>query len=755
MPNQDPSESSSNSRIDPSAIEAFLAGEPDVKALHLTSDGKSILVATLGKVDPDTIATHLREVVDKSRQLPKTTHLPGWRRTDSEAGARWERLSCPTAPRLWKWREIPLATKETAERVPETDWHMLALLSGICGVLGITGWILEFNPSIPGYIPLLCYVLAMIAGGYDASIDSYRSIKRGILDIHFLMLAAAIGSATIGAWGEGVLLLFLFSFSGALEHFALHRTTREINSLIRGAPKTATRILADGSESIVPVDILRPGDLLLVRPGDSFPVDGDITEGSTAVDESMLTGESTSIEKSPGLEVFSGTLNLWGAVTVRVLRPAENSALQNVIRLVTEAQRSRAPSQRFTDRFGTPYTWFVLGITTSAFLLWWLGAGLPAFHPGEDSASAFYRAMTLMVVASPCALVLSIPASILAAIAWGARHGVLFRGGQSIEDLAKVDVVCLDKTGTLTTGEPKVLAVESFPQGNENAILAHAYALEANSTHPLARAISSHAKQLGLPKPTVDDFRSLNGKGLSGRSGDSTIILGRRELVASGPLAKSIQTIAEPGPGETEVWVATHNLIGRIILRDEARKESAAALANLRKLGLKLRMLTGDRPAAAKAIGKQVGLRGPEILSGLHPADKVTAINELTAKGHHVAMVGDGINDAPSLAAAHVSLAMGARGSDAALEQASIILMHDRIENVHQAILLSHRARRIIKQNLTISLGTVLIMIALTLSYPIPLTLGVFAHEGSTVLVCLNALRLLFLNAPGTNISAQ
>jgi Cd2+/Zn2+-exporting ATPase len=546
----------------------------------------------------------------------------------------------------------------------------------------------------------------------------------------------------IGAWAEGALLLFLFSFSGALEHFALYRTRREIDSLFDAAPKSATLREPSGEERQVPVVTVNVGDVVVVKPGAQFPVDAEVIQGKSAADESNLTGEANPVSKIVGDTVFSGTINLWGAVDARVLRPVGESALQKVIRLIRQAQHLKAPSQRFTDKFGTRYTVGILSLTTVMFFVWWLGFGIAPFVNSEAGFSAFYRAMTLLVVASPCALVLSIPSAILAAIAWGARHGILFRGGAAIEKMAEVDLVALDKTGTLTTGEMEVDSVESFPPGREREAAELAYSLEAHGSHPIGRAIKKYAKAQGLKPRAIDDFQAMSGKGVQGREGEALCVLGRRELLADGPLAEWIKDVAEPAPEFSENWILKDDLIARILLKDQIRTESQPILAKLKEMGVRTVMLTGDRRGAAESVGREIGIE--EVRSGLSPDGKVEAIVDYSKNGYKVAMVGDGVNDAPSLAAAYVSVAMGARGSDAALEQSEVVLMKDRIDNYLAATDLSHRARLIIRQNLAIALGTVVLMVAAAILGWIPLSVGVFAHEGSTVVVCLNSLRLLF-----------
>jgi Cd2+/Zn2+-exporting ATPase len=410
--------------------------------------------------------------------------------------------------------------------------------------------------------------------------------------------------------------------------------------------------------------------------------------------------------------------------------------------LIRTAKQLRAPSERFTDRFGARYTFAVLGICAAMFLVWWHALGISPFTDTPTGYSAFYRSMTLLVVMSPCALVLSIPSAILAAIAWGARNGILYRGGAAVEKLAEVSIVALDKTGTLTTGDLTVTGVESFPPGRENEVLQIAHALESNSHHPIARAIVTHARREGLSADKVQEFQSLTGKGVRGNVREATALLGRRELMDDGPLAEWIRNVPAPGPELSEVWILHNDLIGRILLRDLIRAESSQVLAELRKLSIRTVMLTGDRRHAAEAVARELGV--DEVRSGLLPEQKVEAIRELGSGGKKVAMVGDGVNDAPSLAAAYVSVAMGARGSDAALEESEVVLVNDRIDNFLTAFRLSQRSRQIIRQNLIISLGTVVVIATAASLGSVPLTLGVAAHEGSTVVVCLNSLRLLF-----------
>jgi Cd2+/Zn2+-exporting ATPase len=556
------------------------------------------------------------------------------------------------------------------------------------------------------------------------------------------MLAVAVGSASIGAWGEGTTLLFLFSFSGALEHYAMGRTQREIRSLFKTAPKVAVVVDERGDERSVPVEQLEPGMRLLIRPGEQFPVDAEIAKGRTACDESNLTGEAAPVEKTYGDPVLAGTLNLWGVVEVTVLRRAQESALHKIIRLIEDAQHLKAPAQRFTDKFGTTYTYAILSLTVAMFFVWWLAFGYQPFLSTEAHKSAFYRSMTLLVVASPCALVLSIPSAVLAAIAWAAKRGILFRGGAAVEKLGEIKVVAMDKTGTLTTGELKVERVESFPPGREHEVAELAYSLERLSTHPLARAVTLYGKRQGLRALALEQFESVAGFGIKADYLGQTVLLGRREWLARNTAVKVPVDDSPAGPGLSEVWLANAELVGRVLLRDDIRPQAASVVEELRREGLQTVVLTGDRKAAAENLKRQLGL--DDVRAELKPEEKVEVIRLFTELHRPVAMIGDGVNDAPSLAAAHVGVAMGARGSDAALEQAEVVLMHDRLENFLNAYRLSQRARSVIKQNLFISLGTVAVLVTLALFGGIPLTLGVVGHEGSTVVVVLNSLRLLF-----------
>ncbi len=611
------------------------------------------------------------------------------------------------------------------------SWRALAVQSAICGALGLGAAAWEkAGAGDAGFLALAA--LGCVAGGWEAAEEAWHALVRHRrVDVHLLMLAAAAGAWAVGQPLEGLLLLFLFSAAGAIEHFALDRTRRAVDALMAGAPTHARR--ADGSE--VEVAALRAGDMILLLPGDRVPVDARVTEGATEVDESTLTGESEAVPKAVGSELMAGTLNGGGRVLARAIRPEAESAVQRTLRLIREAQSRKAPSQRLIDKWGGVYALAVLG-ASAGFLAWQLAQGAPLrAEPAEQGA--LYRAMTLLVVMSPCALVLSIPSAVLAAIAAGARRGVLFRGGAAVERLADVDAICFDKTGTLTRGEPAVVGHRCEPASGEREALAAAASLGAASSHPLSRSVAGWCASRGATGAEPEAFESVAGEGLRGTVGGREWRMGKRTFVGAPEPAAS----AEGDGLGSEVWVSDGSTHLHVRLRDEVRTESKPVLAALAARGIRCLMLTGDKSGAAARAAAEIGM--PEVAAGLRPWDKVEHIRRLSAEGRVVAMVGDGVNDAPSLAAADVAVAMGGRGSDAAKETSDLLLVEDRLDRLVDAVDLSRRTHRIILQNVALSLGTVAVMAFLTVAQGVALPIGVLAHEGSTVLVCLNGLRLL------------
>jgi Cd2+/Zn2+-exporting ATPase len=765
-----------------------LSREPSLEAVTINRAEQKISLATLGKTDEPRLTGTVADRIQRAYEKGVNEHcqlLEGRGSCDTCSSPLSEterqkitiqhkgeittiaRVTCPTAPKFWRWRDLalPKVVPRDVEFLEETEhidehineWKAQLAAAIFCGICGLTGYFFH-RAGLQTY-SLVSFIAAYLAGGWFTVEEVWERLQHRTIDVHFLMLAVAAGAACINAWAEGATLLFLFSLSGALEHFALGRTQKEIRSLFREAPKVATVLDESGREREVKVEQLRPGMRLLVKPGAQFPVDAEVTKGKTAADESNLTGEAVPVEKAVGDTVLAGTINLWGAVEAIVLRPAAESSLQKIVTLIREAQHQKAPAQQFTDRFGTYYTYFALGMSAVMFFVWWLGFHLAPFTVSSgtaESGSAFYRTMTLLVVASPCALVLSIPSAVLAAIAWSARHGILFRGGAAVEKLAAVDTVALDKTGTLTTGELKVEKVESFPPGRENEVACLAYSLEKLSTHPLARAITRYGKQQELAVFEFEHFESVTGQGLRANRNGGVCMLGRRDWIAEHtgaavwnpassrllPISDGEKAGLQTDQGISEIWVADGDLLGRILLRDDIRPQARQVVNELRDEGLKTVVLTGDRKAAAEHMRAELQL--DDVRAELKPENKVAEIRALTKQGKKVAMVGDGVNDAPSLAVAHIGVAMGARGSDAALEQADLVLMHDRLENFLAAFRLSQRARTIIRQNLVISLGTVVVLVTFAMFGKIPLPIGVVGHEGSTVVVVMNSLRLLF-----------
>jgi Zn2+/Cd2+-exporting ATPase len=742
-----------------------LAEEPSLEAVTFDAAQKKISVATLGRVDVEKLTQRLSDKFQSAQNADAnhTCSLLSGKSDCAVCGSPFSdaerkkitiqhdgdsttiaRVTCPTAPKFWRWRDLPfpkIVPREIEIHDHDHDhgvdeWKMQMVAAILCGVFGLAGYFL----SAP--FKTIFFVAAYLAGGFYPAEEVWERLQKRAIDVHFLMLAVAVGAASIGAWVEGATLLFLFSLSGALEHYAFGRTQKEIRSLFRDAPKTSTVVGEQNREREVAIENLRAGMKLLIKPGAQFPVDAEISKGATAADESNLTGEAAPVEKTVGDVVLAGTINLWGAVEVLVTKPASESSLQKIITLIREAQQQKAPAQQFADKFSGIYTYAVLGLSFTMFFVWWLGFGLVPFVSTAAAHSAFYRAMTLLVVSSPCALVLSIPSAVLAAIAWGARHGILFRGGAAVEKLSEINVVALDKTGTLTTGELRVEKIESFPPGRENEIARLAYSLEKLSTHPLARAITRHGKQKQIEPLALDQFESVTGHGLRAKRNGNECLLGRREWLAQGDRAKIISQVSSTDAGFSEIWLAEDDLLGRIILRDDIRPQAASVIDELRHEGLRSVVLTGDRAATAEFLRAELKL--DDVRAELKPEQKVEAVHELSGQGKHVAMIGDGVNDAPSLAAAYIGVAMGARGSDAALEQADVVLMHDKLENFLAAFRLSQRARRVIRQNLVISLGTVVVLVSFALLGKIPLTIGVVGHEGSTVIVVMNSLRLLF-----------
>lgn len=613
------------------------------------------------------------------------------------------------------------------------------VLLWICGISLAAGLAAEqLLPEIP-LLSAGLYLLTYLSGGYFGVISGWNSLREGVVDVDLLMVLAALGAAWVGAPFEGGMLLFLFALSNVLQDGALDKSRKAIQALMRMRPDTM-KVFQDGAWEIRHIDQVQPGDLIRVNPGDSIALDAEVIRGETSIDESTLTGESMPVSKQPGSPVFAGTLNCDSSIDLRVTRAAADSTLARIIRMVEEAQSQKAATQRFLEKAEQRYALAVILGTLGLILIPWL-----LLEQAFDAT--FYRAMTVMVVASPCALIISTPAAFLSAIGGAARRGLLFKGGVHLERMAKVDIVAFDKTGTLTRGKPKVEDILPAQGITEAEVLTLAASLEQQTNHPLAAAVLDAAATRRLAVQEATEVATVAGHGLRG-------ILHGRELLLGSPgflqeqgltLPPSVETLR--AQGQTVVMLAERlqnqslRLLGLLGIADEIRSDAAETICMLKRLGVrKVAMLTGDHPEAARRVAAATGV--DLVFADLKPEDKVNIVRNLTCSGK-VAMVGDGVNDAPALAAAHVGIAMGAAGTDVAMETADVVLMSDSLAKLPEAFALGRRTRRIVLQNLVFALGVIVTLGLFALFRGIPLPLGVIGHEGSTVLVCLNGLRLL------------
>jgi Zn2+/Cd2+-exporting ATPase len=632
---------------------------------------------------------------------------------------------------------------------------LIALLGGWLGG-SVTG-------ALPAWAVTIAAITAFAAGGYSGLMGAIAEARQGKLDIDFLMIAAALGAAVIGEWEEGALLLFLFTLSGALEEFAMERTRRAIEALADLRPATA-RVRRDDNEVAISVGELALGDTVLVRPGERLPIDGIVTKGTSSLDQSPITGESIPVQKQVGDQVYAGTINGSGALEVEVQKLAGESTLSKIIKLVEDAQQDTTPTQKFIDRFSQPYTYVVIGGTLLAILL-------PLLFGNEPFSGTLYRAMTLLVVASPCALIISTPASVLSAIAAAARNGVLFKGGAYLEKVAAINLVAFDKTGTLTHGKPVVTDLRPLSGYTESDLLRIAASAELLSEHHLGRAIINKAKERNLPLETPSAFFAVPGHGLQAhferKDHRETIYIGNDKLFMSEAMdfSPAIRMIGNSmqKQGKTAMLVVRRStvedtlghsrdweVVGFIAVADTVRPEAKKTIDQLRALGIqRIAMLTGDNKAVAENIAKELGIT--EVYSDLLPEQKVELIHDL-AKAGKIAMVGDGVNDAPALATATVGIAMGAGGTDVALETADVVLMASDLSKLPFILQLGRQAERIVQQNVIFSVSVIIVLVLATIVLPallsgfvLPLPLGVVGHEGSTLIVVTNGLRLLAL----------
>lgn len=596
----------------------------------------------------------------------------------------------------------------------------------------------RFLTPLPDHFALVAIAAAFLAGGVPAGWRALvELVTERVLDIDLLMVIAAIAAASVGAALEGAVLLSLFSLSSTLESRAMGKARRAVEALMALRPDSAFQRKPDGTVTEVPVAELNPGDIVIIRPGGRVPVDGRIVEGEGEIDESTITGESIPSHKGPGEPVHEATVNMNGVLAVEVTRGVAESTVARMIALVTEAQGMKAPSERFSAWFGQRYTVAVLlGSILSFGVFIWLGWETP---------DALYRAATILVAASPCAVVISVPAAILSALSAAARGGVLFKGGAALEMLADVRIFAFDKTGTLTTGRAEVTQIIPL-DGDEDLFLSRIAGLEAHSEHPIADAIRRALSARGLSLVPVDGVVSIPSEGITGRDTDGAIWAGNPRMLVRMNVVSNEPSLAGLRDGaETVVYLGRGNtLLGALTVADQPRATSAHGLAELRRAGIdRIVMMTGDRRAVAERIGATLGVAPDEIHADLLPADKVQLVDDLAKKGR-VAFVGDGVNDAAALARADVGIAMGAAGSEVALQAAEVALLSENMERLAAAHRLSRRTARVIRQNLTFALGAMVVLVTAGLFFDLPLPLAVVGHEGGTVLVVLNGLRLLF-----------
>jgi Zn2+/Cd2+-exporting ATPase len=625
------------------------------------------------------------------------------------------------------------------------------IFSLLCGAALLCGWLLERTSASAAWLPLALYVAAYLFGGWFTLGEAIENLRKRTFAIDTLMLVAAAGAAILGEWAEGALLLFLFSLGHALENYAMGRARRAIEALAELAPEEASVRRGESVET-VPVADLKVGDVVLVRPNERLPADGVVVAGESSVNQAPVTGESVPVDKRasgarepdftrapPEHRVYAGTINGSGALDVRVARLATESALARVVKLVAEAEAQKSPTQRFTDRFERIFVPAVLAFVGVLMFAWVV--------VDEPFARSFYRAMAVLVAASPCALAISVPSAVLSGVARAGRGGVLVKGGGPLENLGTLSVIAFDKTGTLTEGKPRLTDVEPAWGVDSGALLLTAIAVESQSDHPLAAAVVRDATtRVGDRRPPVATaVRSLTGKGVEATVDGETVTIGKPAMFeAEGPsppesLWNEVRRLE--ASGRTVMVVRRGDrFLGALGLMDTPREPAAAVLKRLHQIGIRrMIMLSGDNQGVADAIAREVGL--DEARGGLMPENKVEVVKTLAAEGP-IAMVGDGVNDAPAMAHATVGIAMGAAGSDVALETADVALMADDLRRLPFAVGLSRRTSAVIRQNLWISLGMVAFLIPATL-FGLKIGAAVAFHEGSTLFVVANALRLL------------
>jgi Cd2+/Zn2+-exporting ATPase len=634
----------------------------------------------------------------------------------------------------------PEASQAVAtQQIAGPDWEMRRVI--ISGISLVTAFLLEkFGGPIAGYLSL--YVVAMVLGGWDNFKKAGRGLRRFNFNMSVLMSVAVIGAFAIGQYEEGASVAFLFAISEMLEAWTVDRARRSIRELMDIAPAVASVRRGD-SEYEIPAEDILVGDIIIVRPGEKIAMDGVIIKGESAINQAAITGEALPVERGPGAEVFAGTLNTHGSLEIEVTKLVKDTTIAKIIHMVEEAQSKRAPSQAFVDKFAAVYTPIVMALAVGIIII-------PPVFLQQEWIPWIYRGLSLMVVACPCALVISTPVAIVSAISNAAKNGVLIKGGVYLEETAALKAIAFDKTGTLTKGKPELTDLIPVQLQSEDTLLKIAAKLEVRSEHPLAEAIVRAAEDRHLAVVPAEDFSAITGRGAKGTIDGETVYIGNTHLFME--IGAPIETVMKDverleGEGKTVMIVGTkEKVFGLVAVADEVRSESANAIMALKRAGIERTvMLTGDNPATAKAIAAKVGV--DEFRAELLPEDKVAAIEELLKKHGKVAMIGDGINDAPALAVSTVGIAMGGAGTDTALETADIVLMADDLTKLPFTIRLSRAALNIIRQNIGFSL--VIKIVAVLAVFPgwLTLWLAILADMGATILVTLNSLRLINVRA--------
>lgn len=623
---------------------------------------------------------------------------------------------------------------EFIKRKPITQ-HAELVAALFSGILILIAWLVGNETT-----SIFFFILAFVIGGFAKAKEGIEAtIRDKELNVEMLMILAAIGSSIIGYWTEGAILIFIFAVSGALETYTMNKSNKEISSLMELQPEEAWKLSNDGTVTRVPVQELTLGDYLVVKPGERIPADGIVMRGATSIDEAAISGESIPVSKQVNDELFAGTVNISGAITMEMTKANEDSLFQKIIQLVQSAQDEKSPAQQFIEKFEGTYVKVVL--IAVGFMLF-----LPPFLLGWDWNTTFYRAMVLLVVASPCALVASIMPATLAAISNGAKNGILFKGGVHLENISEMKAIALDKTGTLTQGKPIVTDFFVREDLDMHATLTTLATIEAQSNHPLALAITRYAQSKGIGKLPSLPIEDKPGFGLQANIHGQTIIVGKPDFVNKEDAHAFHHGIAETfaTQGKTVIFMRDEKgIAAAVALKDTVREEAKVAIKLLHSLGIKTVMLTGDNETTAKVIAKEAGI--DHYIAECLPETKVGHMKALLKEYKFVGMVGDGINDAPALATATTGFAMG-EGTDVALETADVVLMKNDLSKIAYAVKMSRKMQRIVKQNIVFSIAVITVLIISNFLQTVDLPLGVIGHEGSTILVILNGLRMLNRN---------